>query len=283
MITIHLQLDASVAIVSADAAQIEQVLMNLAINASHAMPTGGKLTITTQTVILDEAYCQGKEGLAPGHYARLSVIDTGRGMDRETLAHIFDPFFTTKELGKGTGLGLSMVHGIIQNHRGHISCTSKPGRGTRFDLLLPALPLDAEAANGEGPDAVSLPRGDERILLVDDDVDNLEIGRSILERFGYRLTTSSSSRKALMLFQQSHQTFDLVILDLSMPHMGGLEAIRVLKAHHHDIKILIASGYGADAIVQEAISAGALGFVRKPYQLADLVQTVRRILDGHVN
>jgi PAS domain S-box-containing protein len=283
MIAINLQLDDSVAIVNADAAQIEQVLMNLAINASHAMPDGGKLTIATQTVVLDETYSQGKVGLSPGHYARLSVIDTGRGMDRATLAHIFDPFFTTKEFGKGTGLGLSMAHGILRNHRGHISCTSKPGRGTRFDLLLPALPLDAEADHGEGLGAVSLPRGDERILLVDDDEDNLEIGRSILERFGYRLTTSSSSHQALTFFHRSDQSFDLVILDLSMPYMGGLEAISVLKAHHQDIKILIASGYGADAIVQEAIAAGALGFVRKPYQLADLVQTVRRILDGHVN
>jgi two-component system, cell cycle sensor histidine kinase and response regulator CckA len=283
MVAINLQLDEEVAIVNADAAQIEQVLMNLAINASHAMPNGGKLTITTQTVVLNEIYCQGKVGLSPGHYARLSVIDTGRGMDRATQAHIFDPFFTTKELGRGTGLGLSMVHGIIQNHRGHISCTSKPGRGTRFDLLLPALPLDAEAANRESANVVTLPRGDERILLVDDDVDNLEIGRSILERFGYQLTTSSSSRRALTLFHGSDQVFDLVILDLSMPHMGGLESIRVLKAHHQDVKILIASGYGADAIVQEAISAGALGFVRKPYQLAELIQTVRKILDGHVN
>ncbi|MDJ0781554.1 MAG: ABC transporter substrate binding protein [Desulfosarcinaceae bacterium] len=283
MIAITLRLDETVVIVNADAAQIEQVLMNLAINASHAMPDGGKLTIVTQTVVLDAAYCQGKVGLSPGHYARLSVIDDGHGIDRAIMPHIFDPFFTTKEPGTGTGLGLSMVHGIIQNHRGHISCTSNPRRGTHFDLLLPALPLDAEAENGDGPDVVALPSGNEHILLVDDDSDNLEIGRSILERFGYQLTTASGSRRALHLFHQSGHTFDLVILDLSMPHMGGLEAISALIAHHQDVKILISSGYGADAIVQEAIEAGAMGFVRKPYQLADLVQTVRRILDGHLN
>jgi PAS domain S-box-containing protein len=283
MIAISLQLDETVAIVSGDAAQIEQVIMNLAINASHAMPDGGKLSIVTQTVALDELYCQGKVGLVPGHYARLSIMDNGHGMDRAVQAHIFDPFFTTKEAGKGTGLGLSMVHGIIQNHRGHISCTSKPGRGTRFDLLFPALPLDTEADGGDGRYGVSLPRGTERILLVDDEVDNLEIGRSILERFGYQLTTASGSRRALHLFYKATQPYDLVILDLSMPHMGGMEAISVLKAHHQTVKILIASGYGGDAIVQEAITAGAMGFVRKPYQLSDLVQTVRRILDDHLN
>jgi PAS domain S-box-containing protein len=283
MIAIHLELNEAVAIVNADAAQIEQVLMNLAINASHAMPDGGKLTIETQTVTLDDIDCKGKVGLSPGQYACLSVIDNGHGMHRATQAHIFDPFFTTKEPGKGTGLGLSMVHGIIQNHGGHINCTSRPGRGTRFDLLLPALPLDAETEHAGGPDGVSLPRGTERILLVDDDVDNLAIGRSILERFGYRLTTASGSRRALHLFHKSAPPYELVILDLSMPHMGGLETISVLKAHQPEVKILIASGYGADAVVQEAIDTGALGYVRKPYQLADLVQTVRRILDGHAN
>jgi PAS domain S-box-containing protein len=283
MIDIRLDLDESLAIVNADASQIEQVLMNLAINASHAMPEGGELSIVTRTVGQDEVSRRGKVGLAPGQYARLSVIDNGHGMDRATQAHIFDPFFTTKEPGQGSGLGLSMVHGIIQNHRGHIKCTSRLGQGTRFDLLLPALPLDAEAADGSDTNGVSLPRGTERILLVDDDVDNLEIGRSILERFGYRPTTASDSRQALHLFHQSTPPYDLVLLDLSMPQMGGLETISVLKTHHPEVKILIASGYGADAVVQEAIETGALGYVRKPYQLADLVQTVRRILDGQVN
>jgi PAS domain S-box-containing protein len=277
MIKIELLLADDLKVVMADPSQIEQILVNLAVNAKDAMPEEGKLTIRTENVILDEAYCRSLTGAKPGEYVLLAVSDTGRGMDQATLERIFEPFYTTKDPSEGTGLGLAMVYGIVENHNGVIECSSEPDTGTTFEIYLPAFEREVEsgklAENG-------LPRGGiETILLVDDEEFVRNPGRQSLAKFGYTVLTVSDGARALELYRKEQERIDLVILDLIMPGMSGRKCLEELIKIDPQVKVLVASGYSANESAKETIEAGAKGYIGKPYSVRQMLKVVRQVLD----
>jgi two-component system cell cycle sensor histidine kinase/response regulator CckA len=278
MIEIELVLDSNLAAINADPTQIEQILMNLAVNARDAMmPEGGKLVIETENVFLDEDYCNTHLEIAPGHYALLAVSDSGEGMDKETLEHIFEPFYTTKGPGEGTGLGLAMVYGIVKQHRGHIACYSEPDVGTTFRIYFPAMISESEA---EEALVQPVPRGgSETILLVDDEDLVRDIGGRILTRAGYRVLTAVNGKEALEVYRAGRQDISLVILDLIMPEMGGKQCLEEILKIDAQARVLIASGYSVTGSSNEALAVGAKGFVNKPYDTRALLTMVREVLD----
>lgn len=264
---------------NADPTQMDQILMNLAMNAKDAIHDGGKLTIETANVFLDEEFARTYLGGKPGEYVVLSVSDTGHGMNKETLDHIFEPFYTTKEVGKGTGLGLAMVYGIVQQHGGQVRCYSEPGLGTTFKIYLPA--LVAERGILETPTHEAMPRGGtETILLVDDEEFVQDLGKRILERSGYTVLISANGKEALDLYKKERDKISLVILDLIMPEMGGKQCLEELLKIEPKARVLIASGFAANRQTKEAMETGARGFVGKPYNLKEMLQTVRKVLDS---
>ncbi len=280
MIDIELNLEKNLEAISADPSQLEQIIMNLGVNARDAMPEGGKLLFETENVILDEEFCKDHLGARPGKYALLRISDTGIGMDRKTLEHIFDPFFTTKEVGKGTGLGLAMVYGIVKSHEGYIMCTSEPGDGTTFKIYFPVMEeiparFETEAKNNEA----NSERGSETILLVDDEEILRDIGRDILETFGYTVLLAPDGESALELYKERRKDISLVILDLIMPGMGGKQCFEKLLKINPDAKVVIASGYSINGHTKDALKAGAKAFVSKPYELNKMLQAVRSVLD----
>ncbi len=277
MIKIDLVLSDELGHVNADPTQVEQVLMNLAVNAKDAMPDGGRLTIATENVVLDEEYCRLHLGVQPGDYVMLSVSDTGQGMDEKILQHIFEPFYTTKETGRGTGLGLAMVYGIVEQHGGHVTCFSEPGTGTTFTIYLPAIPIEAGPENQASKAVV--PQGTETILLVDDEDFVRDLGKRILERSGYRVHVATNGKEALRVYKQERDKISLVILDLIMPEMGGTKCLEELLKIAPHVKVIIASGYAADGQMQETIESSAKAFVSKPYDIRGLLRTVRQVLD----
>ena len=224
MIDIEPQLASDLKLINADSAQLEQVLVNLAVNAKDAMPDGGRLVIETATVILDEDYCRTHLGVLPGEYVQLSVSDSGHGMDRGTLEHIFAPFYTTKAVGKGTGLGLAMVYGIVKSHEGYIMCYSEPDEGTTFKIYFPVAEQDGELAVPK-EDEMCLTGGTETILLVDDEDFIRDLGKEILTNFGYTIFTAADGESGLEVYRQERDRIDLIILDLIMPGMGGKKCL----------------------------------------------------------
>ncbi len=280
MVHIQLHLNKDIQRINADENQIEQILMNLGINASQAMPEGGRLIFETASVELDDEYCRGHLGAEPGDFVLVTVSDTGSGMDKETLGHIFEPFFTTKETGSGTGLGLAMVYGIVKNHGGYIMCYSEPGQGSCFKIYFPALSaLDSPIRQKIAFDA-DIPSGSETILMVDDDAALLNLGKNMLERFAYTVLTASSGEAALEAYHLRCKEVALVILDLNMPGMGGRRCLQELLQINPDLKVIIASGYSPHGSVGDTLAEGAKGFVGKPYQLKDILITVRNTLDA---
>jgi len=278
MIEIRVSLSEDLSIIFADQTQVDQVLMNLAVNARDAMPEGGKLVIATQNVTLDDDYARTHAGAKPGTYVQLSVSDTGDGMDNETLQHIFEPFYTTKEAGKGTGLGLAMVYGIVKQHDGYIACYSEPGQGTTFKIYFPAVISEEKR---EEPRIRTMPRGgSETILLVDDEEMIRDIGSRILTKAGYNIITASNGKEALQVYQERGHDIALVILDLIMPEMGGKHCLENLIRLDPSVRVVIASGFSADGQTKEALGGGAKGFVSKPFDMRQLLQTVRKVLDG---
>jgi PAS domain S-box-containing protein len=278
MIDIELRLTRELKTVHADPYQIEQVVMNLAVNARDAMPDGGRLTIETAEVTLDEAYCRTHVGTRAGDYVTLVVSDTGQGMDRATLEHIFEPFYTTKGVGEGTGLGLAMVYGIVRGHNGFITCYSEPGQGSTFTMYLPVVEREAEQ---KAPVRTGTPvrGGSETILLVDDEDTLRDLGEQLLTRFGYNVLTASDGETALEIYRRKMNEIDLVVLDLIMPGMGGVRCLDKLLEENPGVKIVVASGYSVDDPTREAIDAGARGFVSKPYDIAEMHSILREVLD----
>lgn len=266
--------------VEADANQLIQVLINLGSNASDAMPDGGRLVIETKNVVLDDDYSRKHAGASPGQYVLLTVSDTGHGMDQETLGHIFDPFFTRKEVGKGTGMGLATVYGIVKNHGGYIMCYSEVDQGTTFKVYLPASqqekiedqPVEMKVSGYVG--------GTETILLVDDEEDLRNLGKLLLARQGYQVILAESGEQALEIYQQQGQDIDLVILDISMPGMGGRACLQELKSSDPATKVIVASGYALNGETQSIAEAGANAFISKPFSRADLLKLVREVLDA---
>jgi len=279
MIDLKLHLAGDLKVINADPGQLEQIMMNLGVNARDAMPDGGELIFETSNVVLDGEYCKMHLGASPGEYVMLSISDTGHGMDKETLEHIFEPFYTTKEMGKGTGLGLAMVYGIVKSHGGYIMCYSEPGQGTRFKIYFPVVNAEAEERREEKKEAEEIPGGTETILLVDDEKTILNIGKDILKRFGYKTITAQSGEKAVEIFRRENDRIDLIILDVGMPGMGGHKCLKELLKIDSKVKVVISSGYSATGKVRETLESGAAGFIGKPYLLTDMLNQVRGILD----
>jgi PAS domain S-box-containing protein len=284
-INITLHLNGNLDSIKADPSQIGQVLMNLGVNARDAMADGGILTFETLNVQLDKEYCDTHLEAKPGSYILLTVSDTGQGMDRETLSHIFEPFFSTKEVGKGTGLGLATVYGIVKQHGGHITCYSEPGLGTTFNIYLPTIEKerDSEAPTVENP----IPGGTETILLVDDEEALRELGSTLLNEFGYKVITANDGKQALDIYQREGDHISLIILDLIMPVMDGKKCLEEILLVNPNTKVVMASGFSEAGTASGVMAAGAKGFVQKPYDMRQLLSTVREVLDkdvtGHDN
>ena len=264
--------------VRADVGQIEQVIMNLVINAKDAMPSGGKITIETANVELDESYARSHVDVKPGPCVMLSVSDTGVGMTPEVRERIFEPFFTTKETGKGTGLGLSTVYGIVKQSKGHIWVYSEQGKGTAFKIYLPRVDGPLEEINKEVLKK-ELPRGNERILIVEDEEEVRKLAGKILEKQGYRILETFNSDDALVACERSTSPIHLMLADVVMPGMSGFELAKLLKPLYPQIKILYMSGYTDDAIVPHGVLEKGVDYIQKPFTMEGLARKVREVLD----
>lgn len=275
---IHTIFQKDVCAVEIDQSQIEQVLLNLFVNAWHAMPEGGDIFIHTKNVTLDDEDVM-HSGIKPGQFVKVSVTDTGVGMDEETQQHIFEPFFTTKQLGRGTGLGLASAYGIIKNHRGLINVSSKKGEGTTFNFYLPV--VEAQIIK-QLPDDIEdkILHGTETILIVDDEEIVLDVSREMLSSMGYDVIIAEGGKGALEIFKKDKDKITLVILDMIMPDVGGSHVYDVLKEIKPDVKVLLSSGYSIDGQASEIMSRDCDGFIQKPFSMTQLSKKIRKILDS---
>ncbi len=272
---IHPKYEEGIWPVEVDRGQMEQVLMNLYINAWQAMPGGGELFLETENVELGEDFVE-PHGVRPGRYVKVAVTDTGVGMDEKTRERVFDPFFTTKEMGRGTGLGLASVYGIIKNHGGIINVRSKKGEGATFIIYLPA--SGGEVIKEEEPSEEVL-RGEEMILLVDDEEMIMDAGKEMLEEMGYRVITATSGQEAVDIFEKRKDEIDMVILDMVMPGVSGGKSYDRLKELDPDVRVLLSSGYSMDGEAAEILKRGCNGFIQKPFDMKEISNKIREILD----
>jgi len=265
--------------VKADAGQIEQVIVNIAMNATEAMPNGGKLTFETANVTLDADYTSAFPELKPGEYVMLAIGDTGAGMSEQVKARVFEPFFTTKGVGKGTGLGLATCHGIVKQSGGHIAVYSELGRGTTFKIYLPQ--VESETKPPAPPEASpDLPRGTETILFVEDDPSLRDMAATLLERLGYTVFTAANGVEAMTLIhRQGRGHIDLLFTDVVMPHMSGRELADRVHALHPQTKILFTSAYTENAIVHQGVLNKGVLLLQKPFTPSALAQKLRDVLD----
>jgi len=273
-IQIHKKFQKEIWIVAIDKNQIEQVLLNLYVNAWQAMPEGGELYIHTENVILDEGDVKPR-GIESGRFVKISITDTGIGMDALTQQRIFDPFFTTKEKDRGTGLGLASAYGIINNHGGIIRVYSEQGEGTTFNIYLP---VTEKLVSRQQRQEKELLRGSGVILLVDDEEMILEIGKDLIEKLGYQVITAPNGKKALEIYKRDQNKIDMVILDMIMPDMSGGETYSLLKEINSSIKTLLSSGYSINGKAQAILNDGYSGFIQKPFNLTDLSHKIGKIL-----
>ncbi|HMA67010.1 MAG TPA: PAS domain S-box protein [Desulfosalsimonadaceae bacterium] len=280
-IALRMDLSDPLPIVNSDAGQIEQVVMNLAVNAQDAMPEGGELSIQTAAVDLDEGYARPKKGVTPGYYVKMSVSDTGCGMDAHTLANLFEPFYTTKEKDKGTGLGLSTAYGIVKQHGGNIWAYSEPGMGTTIKVYLPVSSREYAAEKKE-PNAETAPlpkrHGSETILLVEDEQTVRELVVSILEAHGYRVFSAPNGREARSLLARQEQTVHLLLTDVILPDINGKELYEQIAEACPRIGVLFMSGYTEDIIAYHGILEPGVNFIQKPFSVADIAAKVREVL-----
>lgn len=274
-IIIHRKSQKDIWAVEVDRSQIEQVMLNLYVNAWQSMPGGGELFLETENVRLDDDFLK-PYGVKSGKYVKISVTDTGVGMDKATRERIFDPFFTTKEMGRGTGLGLASAYGIINNHEGIIIVESTKGMGATFHVYLPA--SDKQVIKETEP-STEIIKGQETILLVDDEDMILEVGKALLKQMGYKVLVAPSGQAAIELYKANQDEIEMVILDMIMPEMGGGDTYDRLKKINPDIKALLSSGYSIDGEATEILKRGCNGFIQKPFDIKDLSQKIRAVLD----
>ncbi len=265
--------------VMADPGQIEQVIMNLSVNARDAMPRGGKLILETANVALDETYAKSHANVHPGKYVMLAVTDTGYGMDKETLTKIFEPFFTTKEMGKGTGLGLATVYGIVKQSGGNIWVYSEPGRGTTFKIYLPQTLAEQESKTG-AVEKETPKGGGEHILVVEDEDSMRKLAETVLSRLGYKVSVAANGGEALLLMETKGLKPDLVITDVVMPYMSGKELVNRLQRNQPDLKVLYMSGYTDNAIVHHGVLDPGTAFIQKPFTIRGIAEKVQAVLRG---
>jgi CheY-like chemotaxis protein len=271
--------------IAADPGQLQQILLNLAVNAADAMPRGGRLTLRWTREVVPRELRTEAGPLAPGAYVALEVEDTGEGMDAATRQRIFEPFFTTKETGKGTGLGLSTVFGIVQQWRGGITVRSEPGAGTLFRLLFPAAERSADAAEPRSVEPAVAPAstagGSETVLLVEDDGLFRGLLQSVLEANGYRVLAAGGPPEAMNLFVASARTVDLLVSDLVMPGGSGIELAGALRARTPGLRVVLMSGYSDEALASRDLdNSAADAFLEKPFAIEELLRTVRAVLGG---
>src|SRR5262249_45269163 len=277
-IHLELKLDTDAGRVSADPGQLEQVIMNLAVNARDAMPQGGRLTLETASALLDQAFVQTHPGSTIGAHVRLSIHDTGCGMGPDVLAHLFEPFFTTKEPGRGTGLGLSTVYGIVKQHRGYVDVVSEVGRGTSVGVYLPRVETRLT------PDRVTpreplRPGSRETVLFVEDEVALRDLMHRVLTKGGYTVLTAGDGLEALALVEAHPGRIDIVVTDVIMPRMSGAELAARLRARDPAIRILYLSGYTADQLRSQADLGADPTLLPKPFTSDGLLRKVREVLD----
>jgi CheY-like chemotaxis protein len=266
--------------VEGDVGMIEQVIMNLTVNARDAMPGGGRLTIGLETVMIDDDYVKSHADARAGRFVRLRVTDTGMGMDAATLHRIFEPFFTTKEVGKGTGLGLATVYGIVKQHEGWVEVTSERRKGATFYVYFPASDKAVSAPRVKQAPTVLAAGGSESILVVEDEPILREMARDILAGYGYRILEASSGREALNQWQDKPDQIDLLLTDMVMPEgISGAELARQLLLHHPRLKIIFTSGYTANEVNTDLLVKMRARYLQKPYTHADLAHAVRECLD----
>ena len=249
--------------------------MNLYVNALQAMPGGGKLYIRTENVILDEDFVMPYK-IGPGKYVKISVTDTGVGMDEETQQRLFEPFFTTKEMGGGSGLGLASAYGIIKKHDGFINVRSKSGEGTTISFYLPTSKsevLEKKELKGE------ILEGSETVLLVDDEDMIITVGEQFLKKMGYKVLIAKGGKEAIRIIEKAKDKIDLIILDIIMPDMGGGEAYDRIMEINPDIKVLLSSGYSINGHAKEILERGCNGFIQKPFDIKKLSRKIREILE----
>ena len=275
-IVIHRELAEDLSSVMADEAQIQQVLMNLFINAADAIPGGGDLFLKTMNVTHED---MGDKPYKPksGDYILLKVKDTGTGMDQKIMNRIFEPFFTTKELGRGSGLGLASVYGIIKGHGGYIDVESKKGEGAIFNIYLPA---SEKSIQKTSEISERIMEGNETILLVDDEALVIDVGVQVLEKLGYTVFEAQSGRDAIRIFMERKRTIDMLILDMVMPDMGGGEVYDQIKRIDPKVKVLLSSGYSIDGQATEILNRGCEGFIQKPFSMEDLSKKIREVLNS---
>jgi two-component system, cell cycle sensor histidine kinase and response regulator CckA len=275
-IAIHTDFQEDPWIVEADRGEIERVLLNLFVNAWQAMPGGGDLYLMTKNVTLDKNYTR-PYGLGAGRYVMVSTTDTGTGMDEKTRDRVFEPFFTTREMGRGTGLGLASAYGIVKGHGGIISVYSEKGKGSTFDIYLPASRKKKSVEEKTSHDKPLT--GSEMIFLIDDEPSILDIGKQILELLGYRVLTAASGAEAIEVFLQHLNEIDIVVLDMIMPQMGGGETFDVLKSLDPDVRVILSSGYSMTGEADEIVERGCCGFIQKPFTPVELSKKIREVLD----
>ncbi len=263
--------------VLADPTQINQVLINLCTNAAHAMEKkGGTLEVSLEAVDLHEDAVSRYQDLMPGNYVRLTVSDTGHGIEPKLMDRIFDPYFTTKGVGEGTGMGLAVVHGIVKDHGGTIAADSKPGKGATFDILLPNI---ESAVKPEPESSEAIPKGNERILFVDDEQSLASLGKQMLESLGYEVVAKTSSLEALEVFRAQPDRFDLVVTDMTMPNMTGEKLAREFMKISPDIPVILCTGFSVRVTEQKAEAMGVAAILMKPILERDIAKTIRRVLN----
>jgi signal transduction histidine kinase/ActR/RegA family two-component response regulator len=276
-IELHISLEGDLGNVNADHAQIDQILLNLVVNARDAMPGGGKLTIETQNVYLDQNYARTHREVIPGNYVMLAVSDTGVGMEAETRERVFEPFFTTKEVGKGTGLGMATIYGIVKQHEGNINVYSEPGQGTTFKVYMPRVDGKAQEIK---PPVDDIPQGaGEVVMVVEDERQVFELVCEIIGDSGYKLLRPTSPQRALEMAMNKERKIDLLLTDVIMPGMSGKQLYEKISEIRPDIKVVYMSGYTDNVIAHHGILDPGIHFLQKPFTESTLLNKLREALD----